>query len=119
MGGAVDGCAAVLRAGGVDSAIFRAPVGHKAPGLSAILSSRGMMHVGWTTGGNDGHDADVLRTVRRIVCAARPGGIVLLHECRPHSAETILAVVAALKAEGFAFVVPRLDSLDESLPARG
>ena len=76
-----------------------------------------MRHVSWTTGGNDGHDADVLRTVRRIVREARPGGIVLLHECRPHSAGTILGVVAALKAEGFEFVVPRLDLLDEALPA--
>ena len=118
LGEEVDECAAILRGAGVESAIFRAPVGHKSPGLSSVLSSRGMRQVGWTTGGNDGHDADVSRTVRRIVREARAGGIVLLHECRPHSAGTILAVVAALKAEGFEFVVPRLDSLEEARPAR-
>ena len=117
LGGEVDGCTAILRGAGVESVIFRAPVGHKPPALSSVLSSRGMRHVSWTTGGNDGHDADVSRTVRRIVREARAGGIVLLHECRPHSAETILGVVAALKAEGFEFVVPRLDSLEEALPA--
>lgn len=114
----VDGCTAILRDAGVESAMFRAPVGHKSPGLATVLSSRGLSYVSWMTGGKDGRHADVSRTVRRIARGARPGGIVLLHECRPHSAETILGVVAALKADGFEFVVPQIESLEEALPAR-
>ena len=114
----VDGCAAILREASADTPLFRAPVGHKPPGLPAVLAARGLRHLGWTTGGNDGHDGDVSRTVRRIVREAQPGGIVLLHECRPHSAETILGVVAALTEGGFEFVVPAMESLQEALPAR-
>lgn len=114
----VDGCAAILRGAGIATSLFRAPVGHKPPGLSSVLASRGLRHLGWTTGGNDGHGADVSRTVRRIVREAQAGGIVLLHECRPHSAATILAVVAALRERGFEFVVPAVETMQEALPSR-
>jgi len=114
----VDGGVSALRSLGLAPIWFRPPVGHKPPGLAAVLAARGLRQIGWTAGGRDGHDADVRQAARRIHRAMRPGGILLLHECRAHSFETILAVVDAMQSQGFNFVVPADEDLAEVPPAR-
>lgn len=114
----VDGGVSALHALGLAPLWFRPPVGHKPPGLAAVLAARGIRHIGWTAGGCDGHDADVGRAVRRIHRSIRPGGILLLHECRAHSFETIIAIVDAMQSRGFEFVVPADEDLLEALPVR-
>ena len=95
-----------LRGVGIDSPWFRPPVGHKPPALHRILRSRGLRLIGWGAGGRDGWSADPSSTVERVRAKVRPGSIILLHEGRAHSHETILAVVDSLLALGYRFIIP-------------
>jgi peptidoglycan-N-acetylglucosamine deacetylase len=102
----VDGGAEALRVLGVEANWFRPPVGHKPPALRRTLVERGMRLISWTVGGRDGWTADSSGTVQRVLAHAQPGAIIVLHEARAHSIPTILAVVDALLARGFAFTIP-------------
>lgn len=95
-----------LRAAGVDPRWFRAPVGHKPPSLHRWLTKNGLRLIGWNAGGRDGLGAAPEKVLRRILANTKPGSIVLLHEGRPHSEETILRVVDELLARGFRFIIP-------------
>ncbi len=101
--------------GGVESVaqFFRPPVGHKPPGLHPALAERKWPCVAWTVGGRDGWEADATEVVERVRRAVSPGAIVMLHEGRPHSLATILAVVDALLDRGYEFVIPTRDVLRE------
>jgi peptidoglycan/xylan/chitin deacetylase (PgdA/CDA1 family) len=92
---------------------FRAPVGHKSPFLHPALRKNGARLIAWTCGGRDGWTLDSTRLVNRILAAARPGAILLLHEGRRHSVENILAVVDALRARGYEFTIPEDLDLEE------
>lgn len=82
---------------------FRAPVGMKNPFVHPILARRGMRLIGWTVRGLDTIGGDV---VGRVLRGVRPGAIVVLHQGRPKSVETIERVVEALQREGYEFVIP-------------
>jgi peptidoglycan/xylan/chitin deacetylase (PgdA/CDA1 family) len=89
-----------------ESRWFRAPVGMKNPFVHPILAKRGMRLIGWTVRGLDTTDRGAERVVNRILRGVRPGAIVVLHQGRPHSLRTIEAVVEALQARGYVFVIP-------------
>ncbi len=99
-------CAEALKIYGGETRWFRAPVGHKSPWLHPALEANGCRLIAWSTGGMDGWSADPGPVVKRVLAEARPGGIVLMHEKRAFSTETVLAVVDALIREGFGFLVP-------------
>jgi peptidoglycan/xylan/chitin deacetylase (PgdA/CDA1 family) len=103
----IDACNAALHAAGVTvTRWFRAPVGLKHVRLHPLLARLGMRLVAWTIRGGDGIAADPARVAARVAAAAHPGAIVLLHEGRPRSNETILRTVDALLARDFTFVIP-------------
>ena len=103
----IDGCNAALREAGVaEQRWFRAPVGLKPVRLHPTLAARGMRLVAWNVRGCDGLRAEPEAVVRRVLGGARSGAIVLLHEGRARSVETILRAVDALRADGFAFTIP-------------
>lgn len=106
-----------LREAGCESPYFRPPVGHKPPGLHRALQRRGLKLISWETGGRDGWVPDATATVARILEKVTPGAIIVLHEGRAHSRSTILAVVDALLAEGYQFVIPAADRLLDEVSA--
>jgi len=86
-----------------DERWFRAPVGMKNPFVHPILARRGMRLIGWSVRGLDTVGGDVVARVMRRV---RPGAIVVLHQGRPKSLQTIESVVEALQRAGYALVIP-------------
>ena len=60
-----------------------------------------MRLIAWSVRGRDGVRMRAGGRRARVLAAARPGAIVLLHEGRPRSNETILRVVDALLERGF------------------
>ena len=117
----VQGAATVLRRiCGVDPApLFRFPFGDRDARTIGVVNSVGYVPVGWTVdtlgwqGTGAGITADVV--VHRVLSAARPGEIVLMHVgANPddHStldADALPRLVARLHAQGYAFVT--LDAL--------
>lgn len=103
----IDRCNDALREAGVRvTRWFRPPVGLKHARLHSALRARGMRLVAWSVRGNDGVACEPEAVARRVAASAAAGAIVLLHEGRPRSNETILRVVDALRARGFSFVIP-------------
>ena len=97
----LDGGAHALSAAGVEWRWFRAPVGHKSPALHPALAARDWRLIAWTVGGRD-----TSALIRRVLARVQPGAIVMLHESRKFSVETVLAVVDTLLGCGFKFTIP-------------
>lgn len=103
----IDDCRAALRdCGAEDTHWFRAPVGLKPTRLHPELAERDLRLIAWNVRGRDGVRAAPETVARRVKADARPGAIVLLHEGRPRSVETILRSVDTLRARGFTFTIP-------------
>lgn len=114
IGMEIDGCSrALLNVAGSAPRWFRAPVGMKNPAVHPALARRGMRLIGWTARGFDAVLTDPEEIARRIVPAIAPGGIIVLHQGRAHSLPTLERVITALRAQGYAFVIPA----DEQLAA--
>jgi peptidoglycan-N-acetylglucosamine deacetylase len=84
--------------------------------LHRALRRRGLRLISWEAGGRDGWSVDPASTVARILAKVSPGAILVLHEGRAHSLLTILAVVDALLAEGYKFVLPASEQLAQESP---
>jgi peptidoglycan/xylan/chitin deacetylase (PgdA/CDA1 family) len=102
----IDQCSKVLETVGVQSKLFRAPVGMKNPFVHPILAGRGVTLVGWSVRGFDSFGDDVQRVVQRIVPRVTSGSIVVMHQGRGFSVACVTGVVRALQAKGYSFVVP-------------
>ncbi|HEX8296849.1 MAG TPA: polysaccharide deacetylase family protein [Chthoniobacteraceae bacterium] len=85
---------------------FRSPVGLKHTRLHPLLASRGMRLIAWSIRSGDSFATSPESVVRKVAAAVRPGAIILLHEGRPRSRETILAVATELQRQGFSCVIP-------------
>ncbi|MFN0128857.1 MAG: polysaccharide deacetylase family protein [Verrucomicrobiales bacterium] len=92
--------------------VFRAPAGMRNGFLHPLLAQRGLRLLSWTVRGLDGRDTNRDRIIRRIVSGARPGAILLLHEGkrdadgRSLALDCVPAVLSALTARGYRFVIP-------------
>jgi peptidoglycan/xylan/chitin deacetylase (PgdA/CDA1 family) len=106
-----DGATALRQAGVAEQRWFRAPVGLKPVHLHPELAACGLRLVAWNVRSGDGVRVDPAVVEARVLSAARPGAILLLHEARPRSVETILRTVDALRARGFTFTIPRDEDL--------
>lgn len=97
---------------GAPPPLFRAPAGLRNLFLHPVLARRGVRLTGWSVRGLDGRDTDRERIVRRVLDGARPGAILLLHEGkrdadgRSLARDCVPAVLSALTARGYRFVIP-------------
>ncbi|HJT18687.1 MAG TPA: polysaccharide deacetylase family protein [Thermoanaerobaculia bacterium] len=107
IGEEIDRCSEVLGS----SRWFRAPVGMKNPAVHPLLAARGMRLIGWHARGLDAFRADPARVAARIMERIEPGAIVVVHQGRPHSLACIEAVIDAIRAAGYSFVIPSDDRL--------
>jgi hypothetical protein len=66
-----------------------------------------MRLIGWSVRSGDGLCREPGAVVRRVLSRAVPGGIILMHEGRSQSIESILRTVDELRALGFSFAIPK------------
>jgi peptidoglycan-N-acetylglucosamine deacetylase len=76
----LDSALVALGRAGARPSLFRAPVGIKNLFLAEELQRRGLACVGWSVRSRDTVSRDPARVAARVVRAARPGSIVLMHE---------------------------------------
>jgi peptidoglycan/xylan/chitin deacetylase (PgdA/CDA1 family) len=82
---------------------FRPPFGRLTPGLWRAARRLGLTPAGWSL---DAHDwrcrtpADAVACARRLMAAARPGDVILLHDDRPTVLPLLDVLLPALRDRG-------------------
>ena len=98
----------IARATGTTPDLMRPPFGAR---NTTVLAAAGMPVILWNVSPRDWkvHNAAVIE--RRVLAAARPGAIVLLHDTYPATVAAVPSIVDGLRARGYTLVtIPRLFS---------
>jgi peptidoglycan/xylan/chitin deacetylase (PgdA/CDA1 family) len=98
--------AEIQRVTGFTPCLFRAPYGAYSPKLIEAAHRYGMASVLWNVDPRDWAMPGPKAITRRVLRAAAPGSIVLMHDGGGDRTETVRAlpkIIAALKARGFSF----------------
>jgi peptidoglycan/xylan/chitin deacetylase (PgdA/CDA1 family) len=100
---------AIRRASGVAPTMLRPPYGSVSKRLTAITTRMGLAQVLWTVDPLDWEHRNTKYVEQRVLKAAKPGYIVLMHDIHPTTVEAIPTIIERLAAEGYSFVtVPQL-----------
>src|SRR5262249_14517086 len=94
-------------------AFVRPPWGDVNPAVIAIAHQHGLRVLGWTIDTSDYLKPDPAVVVARVLTAAQPGRIVLMHDGGGNRSGTVAAlptIISQLKAQGYTFVVPPVSS---------
>ena len=95
---------AIRRASGVVPVLLRPPYGSTSKRLKEITRRLGLAQVLWTVDPLDWEHRDTAYVERRVLKAARPGYIVLMHDIHPTSVRAVPKIIDRLAAEGYVFV---------------
>jgi peptidoglycan/xylan/chitin deacetylase (PgdA/CDA1 family) len=94
---------------GQPPAFLRPPWGDINPAVIAIAHQRGLRVLGWTIDTSDYLKPAPAVLVARVLTAAQPGRIVLMHDGggdRSHTVAALPTIINQLKAQRYAFVTP-------------
>ncbi len=115
-----DASFAIYRASGALPQLFRPPYGTLNETTLRLAAKRHLLPVLWSIDSQDYERPGTRVIVRRVVDAARPGSIVLMHDAGGDRTQTVAAlpaIIKQLRAKHYRFVtVPRL--LHDSPPPR-
>ncbi|MFC1888467.1 polysaccharide deacetylase family protein [Thermodesulfobacteriota bacterium] len=107
----VESCQAVLRNLGVETFIFRPPIGITNPHLRKVLKEFGLTCVNFSRRGGDSGNRKVEGLAKRVLARVRAGDIVLLHDCCMNDGisvkdwlDEIRLLITGLHAQGFEVV---------------
>lgn len=107
----------IRRASGYRPCLMRPPYGLIDQGLSGQVRNHGLQPVLWNVDAADWEKPPAPVITSRVVAAARPGSIILLHDGGGDRSATVAAIpgiVKALRSRGFRLVtLPRLLGLKE------
>ncbi|NDU76547.1 polysaccharide deacetylase family protein [Actinomadura sp. DSM 109109] len=100
---------AIRRASGFTPVLLRPPYGSTSRRLTKITRELGLAQVLWTVDPLDWEHRDTSYVEKRVLKAARPGAIVLMHDIHRTSVKAVPKIIDRLAAEGYVFVtVPEL-----------
>lgn len=103
------GADAVRRATGVRPVWFRAPGGEWSPAVEQLIGEAGMVPLKWTIDPRDWERPPARVIVSRVLTAARPGGVLLLHDGGGDRSQTwaaLRSLLVALPRIGLTFAEP-------------
>jgi len=107
-----DSQAALKAATGKPSSWFRMPYGSSTTTIDAQVSGQGFRLAYWTVDPNDWSRPGTNTIAARVIGAARPGAVILMHDGGGDRTQTVAAlpkIIKELKAKGYTFVT--LDEL--------
>lgn len=84
--------------------LLRPPYGSTNGTVEGVAGSLGLRQVGWSADPGDRGEDDAGTIADRTVDAARPGGIVLLHDGHGPTADAVPAIVDRLAGDGYTLV---------------
>ncbi|TMQ91696.1 polysaccharide deacetylase family protein [Actinomadura soli] len=95
---------AIRQASGVTPTMLRPPYGSTSRRLSEITREMGLAQVLWTVDPQDWDSRDTEDVERRVLAAAKPGYIVLMHDIHRTTVKAVPKIIDRLAAEGYVFV---------------
>ncbi|MFI0370888.1 polysaccharide deacetylase family protein [Actinomadura sp. 1N219] len=95
---------AIRRASGVTPTMLRPPYGSTSKRLAEITRELGLAQVLWTVDPQDWDSRDTEDVERRVLEAAKPGYIVLMHDIHRTTVKAVPKIIDRLAAEGYVFV---------------
>ena len=99
----------IVAGGGVTPTLLRPPFGSGSRALTQAEQDFGLVDVRWNVDPEDWRNPGAPAIVQRVVDAAKPGSIILMHDIYPGTSEAVPAIVDALRAKGMTLVtVPQL-----------
>jgi peptidoglycan/xylan/chitin deacetylase (PgdA/CDA1 family) len=114
--------AAIKKAIGVESTLFRPPYGDMKNGMAARARREGQCVVIWSADSSDWKRATAHSIAERVLRQARPGGIALMHDGGGDRGSTVAAlprIIDTLRKRGYRFVtVPELLALRHTKPKK-
>lgn len=90
---------------------LRPPYGATSGPLLSVAGQLGLPLVNWNVDPQDWRTRNTAETTRRVLAAARPGAIVLLHDIHPTTVAAVPAIIAGLRKRGLTLV-----TVDQLLP---
>ncbi|GGS83195.1 hypothetical protein GCM10010156_47340 [Planobispora rosea] len=100
---------AITRATGQTPTLVRPPYGAVDEKVMEAAAELGLPVVRWSVDAGDVKDHDAGSVARRVVAAAEPGSIILMHDVRSTAAAATPEILRTLTERGYAFVtVPEL-----------
>jgi peptidoglycan-N-acetylglucosamine deacetylase len=100
----------IARAAGVPPRYYRAPGGNWSPNVTVVAAAHGMLPLGWAVDPSDWAKPGTTTIVSRVLAAAYPGAVVLMHDGygdRVQSVAALRLLLPELTARGYRFTVPR------------
>ncbi|HSV67966.1 MAG TPA: polysaccharide deacetylase family protein [Mycobacteriales bacterium] len=100
---------AITRAAGVPPVFYRAPGGNWGSNVIAVARAGGLAPLGWAVDPRDWARPGTGVIIDRVLSAARPGAVVLMHDgygARGQSVAALRVILATLAARGYRFAVP-------------
>lgn len=114
--------AAIKKAIGVESTLFRPPYGQMKNGMATHAMRKGQCVVIWSADSSDWKRATAGSIAERILQQARPGGIALFHDGGGARGSTVAAlprIIDTLRDRGYRFVtIPQLLALRHTKPSK-
>ncbi|WP_165964307.1 polysaccharide deacetylase family protein [Actinomadura sp. KC216] len=95
---------AIRRASGVTPTMLRPPYGSTSKRLAEVTREMGLAQVLWTVDPQDWDSRDTQDVERRVLEAAKPGYIVLMHDIHRTTVRAVPKIIDRLAAQGYEFV---------------
>jgi peptidoglycan/xylan/chitin deacetylase (PgdA/CDA1 family) len=84
--------------------VFRPTYGATDKQLDAIAKQNNLAEILWSIDTLDWRDHDPAVVTKRVLTAAKPGHIVLLHDVKPSTVAAVPGIVKGLAKQGYTFV---------------
>ncbi|MFC4913410.1 polysaccharide deacetylase family protein [Actinomadura gamaensis] len=96
--------AAIRKASGFTPKLLRPPYGATNSRVASVTKRLGMPQIIWAVDPLDWRDRNSRTVERRVVSAARPGYIVLMHDIHPTTVNAVPTILSKLAKKGYVFV---------------
>ncbi len=95
---------ALSKISGIETSLFRPPIGYTNPKYAKVLKELKLTNVGWTVRSYDSVYKDPQKLKKRILAKTKPGSILLFHDNLEVTVEALEEIIVALSTNGTKFV---------------